>query len=597
MTSAAAIVWAYTHNLTAVPPARMEFLQSAIAHIHAQGELELPPGARPPPGMESPDEPRYAAIRELTRIDTGTYQGVALPRRMLLWESDDQGRPSSAKASLPEAARWALEEGTPNDGDFVWRSGTHSAVLRLYYSATGAPGFVFQPLAPEKTQFGSWYRSPNWWIGIAAAVIFFIGGGNLLWTGRSIAQANGLMLGSGSQVQQAWAMRELNRREPPLMLCDATVAPRPPEEMTLCNLLTHIETIRSARLPAASANGSSAPAASAPAAYAPGASELTAFAGTTGMCRKRLSNVESTPAPDLDQACRAVWKDAVRFASHHRVIDTVSSGPVGRTLAAVAQIPFGIHARSAAGSSVSLAIPLFAMIVGVIGVILALGRGIGGRFLSALTNAQGRYSLSIAQAAGWTVLLLVPLLAIGMFNAGLIAEAMRDVFLLDPQKDVGDTFNLFPSMPAELWAVLGISLSSPLLTALILRTKKPVSELAAKHQPQESAGKITVRDSGTPPSIVDWFLGEEGDNAGRVDISRLQMVLITAGLMTVYAHLLFVSVQDLGLSSILTALDVPKSLISRFPEVNAMMAGLLALSHSTYLVVKAAPSPAKPSDK
>lgn len=66
-----------------------------------------------------------------------------------------------------------------------------------------------------------------------------------------------------------------------------------------------------------------------------------------------------------------------------------------------------------------------------------------------------------------------------------------------------------------------------------------------------------------------------------------------AAIVWAYTHLLFVTVQDISLAAMLAALGAPNVLISHFPPVNPMMAGLLALSHSTYLVVKAAPVPAK----
>jgi len=69
------------------------------------------------------------------------------------------------------------------------------------------------------------------------------------------------------------------------------------------------------------------------------------------------------------------------------------------------------------------------------------------------------------------------------------------------------------------------------------------------------------------------------------------MVLITAGLLVTYGNAIFAVVRDLAPQEIILAIQNVGVLISTLPPVGASMAIMLAVSHATYLLSKAADKP------
>ena len=92
-------------------------------------------------------------------------------------------------------------------------------------------------------------------------------------------------------------------------------------------------------------------------------------------------------------------------------------------------------------------------------------------------------------------------------------------------------------------------------------------------------------------SIADWFLGEEGANKDKIDISRVQMVMVTAGLLVTYGSAIFAFTRDITLAGVMAATAKPAVLFATLPAVGATMAALMLMSHATYLVAKAADKP------
>jgi hypothetical protein len=72
------------------------------------------------------------------------------------------------------------------------------------------------------------------------------------------------------------------------------------------------------------------------------------------------------------------------------------------------------------------------------------------------------------------------------------------------------------------------------------------------------------------------------------DVSRLQNVLITFILVFGYGTLLFEMVRDISPETIVGALNNGRSLFPTLPNPGGIFTTLLAASHGTYLVAKAA---------
>jgi hypothetical protein len=241
------------------------------------------------------------------------------------------------------------------------------------------------------------------------------------------------------------------------------------------------------------------------------------------------------------------------------------------------------------------------MIVGVIMVLVGLGRGVTGTPLGVLISPKNRYSLALAQVTFWTILVLTSVVAIAIFNAGLVAEQMR-YFLPATNDDAPAAikYGFFPDIPSGIWAVLGITLSTTVLSTWIKSLKGTVPEanfsVADATQEADKIGFFKTptesRSDQHSASIADWFLGEDTGKTDRIDISRVQMVLITSGLLVTYGHAIFASFRNLPTPEILFAIQSLGVLVPGLPIVGATMAIMLSVSHATYLVAKAADKPA-----
>jgi hypothetical protein len=181
-----------------------------------------------------------------------------------------------------------------------------------------------------------------------------------------------------------------------------------------------------------------------------------------------------------------------------------------------------------------------------------------------------------------------------VFNSGLVSEHLRELSSADAA-----AVSVFPSIPTEIWAVLGITFVSPVLSRII-KGLKPAEgntpELQISSE-RSGVGFFTSNTSGiayldeSRASIADWFLGEEEANKDKIDISRVQMVLVTVGLLITYANEIFAYTRDIMPAGIIATIGKPSVLFEMLPPVGATMAVLLAMSHATYLIAKASDKP------
>jgi len=245
----------------------------------------------------------------------------------------------------------------------------------------------------------------------------------------------------------------------------------------------------------------------------------------------------------------------------------------------------------------SLVVPALALswlgLVGVWGVLMVLmvvfiavaGDGLTGRFWGALIDERNKMSLARFQMVVWTVLLLSAFLAAGVRNIAVAAAAgtvSADAILR----------SLNIAIPQELWAALGISVTSLVGSPLILATKKnkeadpkEFAQTAAALRSQEGIadpdhdGQVLTKDSPQDARFVDLFKGEETGNAAFLDLAKVQMFYLTLILAFVYA---------VALGTMFRMIDAGTS-IGSFPALNPSLIALLTLSHAGYLANKAIP--------
>lgn len=223
----------------------------------------------------------------------------------------------------------------------------------------------------------------------------------------------------------------------------------------------------------------------------------------------------------------------------------------------------------------SILLQLFLTTIGIAGLAIALGLGTKGRVAGIWVDERNRVSLARAQVTLWTIVALGGFATIALFNVGLGAPVA------------------FPQIPASIAAALGIAFAAPMISALILKTKglEDVTTVGGSaRDAKDLAGRgdfLTAPPSGletradpTLASIADVFMGEKVTDAGNVDISRLQNVVLTVTLVLGYFAMLTGQLRAISPDSILSGLD-------HLPDPGAAFTAVLLVSHATYLGTKA----------
>ena len=133
---------------------------------------------------------------------------------------------------------------------------------------------------------------------------------------------------------------------------------------------------------------------------------------------------------------------------------------------------------SAVNGTMSLVIPFSLALLSLTMLFIACGFGITGRALGPIIDERNRMSLTLAQLAMWSIILLSGLLIGGLFNYGfgglLITELQQQAAAAaaanetpNPAKSALDAYNLFPSIPFYLGLVGGFAVATPFLSRLI----------------------------------------------------------------------------------------------------------------------------------
>jgi hypothetical protein len=216
---------------------------------------------------------------------------------------------------------------------------------------------------------------------------------------------------------------------------------------------------------------------------------------------------------------------------------------------------------------------------------LVVAAGLGskkGVWFGALIDTRNRFSLSRTQQMSWTILLLAGLAVTSEFNAILMPTTL------------GSGLEFIPQMAAALWAALGINLvASPYLSALILDAKEdPTVE---QKQPGDKSivkelvtpAKLDVNDSPNQASWLDLMTGETAGTENQLDVSRVQHLIISGLLISIYLMLLTKLMHSVTGEMIATAFKTGQPPFSELPAVGQTFLGLLLLSHGGYLAFKA----------
>jgi hypothetical protein len=195
-----AIVWGETSSLSPKDgaDATLARLHAATAKLAAVAKIHgLDDELRnaPPPRIGWPGEMTYQKLKSTVEaVETGTWTGAPLPARAAIWEITATGAPRIEKP-LPKVASWIIDQGVASGGDFVVGDGSDGHIYRLFETQK-VPADDELPFVSAVT--GSGLPEPEaknpyirlaWAIGIAGVVLFIAGGAMSAWSGRSMSGA------------------------------------------------------------------------------------------------------------------------------------------------------------------------------------------------------------------------------------------------------------------------------------------------------------------------------------------------------------------------------------------------------------------------
>jgi hypothetical protein len=201
---------------------------------------------------------------------------------------------------------------------------------------------------------------------------------------------------------------------------------------------------------------------------------------------------------------------------------------------------------------------------------IAMGWAFTGHPLGVLIDSRGRYSLTHLQIAIWSIVVLS--LILGVFVGRWTARVPNPLEF---------------TIPAEVLALMGISLGSTVLTTAVKAgndSRRPESIAASmdnRSGMKGGMGRSTVVDDGEAfdeewePRLRQIFLLEEGSYANKVvDVSKYQQFIITIVLAVAYTGLAF------------KAVGVDAATVTALPALGSTLLLLLAASHGAYIAGK-----------
>ncbi len=205
------------------------------------------------------------------------------------------------------------------------------------------------------------------------------------------------------------------------------------------------------------------------------------------------------------------------------------------------------------------------------------GYGVCGRWAGVLIDERNFVSLSRFQIVVWTIVVISALLVAFLSNLSRGIE--------DPLKIV---------IPAELWILMGISITSSVASPVIktARMEKGKTQNATKliavatkrgihkgvQDTFDNKGEILVKKEPKQAHFIDMFKGEKLNDGGYLDFAKIQMFYFTIILVIAYG----VTIGKMFLSD--------ASAIGSLPPFDSAMLALVGISHTGYLINKAMPT-------
>ncbi|MEJ1961110.1 MAG: hypothetical protein WDO56_05985 [Gammaproteobacteria bacterium] len=216
-------------------------------------------------------------------------------------------------------------------------------------------------------------------------------------------------------------------------------------------------------------------------------------------------------------------------------------------------------------------------LLGIGGLFLQAGFEIKDRALGVLVDERNKYSLSRLQMTLWSVLVL------GTLYVVFITNIIRSTV-------VKDALNV--NLDWNLIVLMGISVASFITSPIALSRKtaniaddaevasagRELADQQTLASTPGATGTVVVKQDPQDARIADLIRGEEVGNATVVDISRVQLLIITIVVVIAYGF------------SIWTQLAYAPGPLIDLPELHQTLLGLILVSHASYIGGKLTPT-------
>lgn len=215
--------------------------------------------------------------------------------------------------------------------------------------------------------------------------------------------------------------------------------------------------------------------------------------------------------------------------------------------------------------------------------VAAIGMTKHGDPLEIIAAGRNRYSLSRLQMLLWTWIVV----------ATVVAAVICRAWGLDGL--TGATDPLAIGIDPELVDAMGIGLFTGAAAPALLSLKaggdgEPIDERSVSRRMGEPvclSGTIVARPSTSRCRITDLVSGDEAANAATIDLSKVQQLIISAGIVLVYLLSAFTFFGSAGF--------VPQhGGLLQLPGLSPDLVKLLLVSHAGYLGYKAVPKAMPP---
>ncbi|GLH76286.1 hypothetical protein SSBR45G_11940 [Bradyrhizobium sp. SSBR45G] len=313
-----------------------------------------------------------------------------------------------------------------------------------------------------------------------------------------------------------------------------------------------------------------------------------------------LDSVKWRPKADKAQDCRTQFmaaQSAVAAAQYPAPDAKPGSNAIRNTTWPEWFAGKALEWSSLVNGTMSLVVPFCLALLSLLLLFIACGFGITGRALGPIIDERNRMSLTLAQLAIWSIVLLSGLLVCGLFNYGfgglLITELQQQAAAAtlaketpNPAKSALEAYNLFPSIPFYLALVGGFAVATPFLSRLIsnstvVGTQDQTAPDAAS--PTQAPKYLADKAGPEKAALSDMVLQEVKGRSDMVDINRVQHVAITGILSMSYLLVLFDVISNIDAVRIVFAAALNASVLTSMPQIDGTFTSLLFVSHAALL--------------